>query len=450
MHSYDPRLAELLFAYMRKRLTLDPVPLDQPVGEDALHGQLAGLIGAHGHDPAEVLRVYDEHLSRAVISCDSPRYLSLMPAAPTKAAVMFDMVVSSASVQGASWLEASGAVAAENQVLALLARLAGLPREAGGCFVSGGTAANLSALAVARETARERRDRPTTGAPMRVAVGHQAHSSIMSALRLLDLDPLLVTEEDHRLTGPALRAALDAAERDTGTVIAVVASAGTTNAGIVDDLTGVGRIAQEHGMWFHVDGAYGAAALLAPSVRRRLAGIERADSLVVDPHKWLMAPYDCAALLYRSPELARAVHAQDAEYLDIFHAHDTVRWNPSDYAHHLSRRARGLPLWFSLAVHGTDAYARAVEAGIRLARHTADLIHQHPRLELLREPELSVVLFRRRGWSADDYRKWCADLLARQIAFVCPTRWEGQAAARLVFLHPDTTTGIVKEVLDTL
>jgi glutamate/tyrosine decarboxylase-like PLP-dependent enzyme len=212
----------------------------------------------------------------------------------------------------------------------------------------------------------------------------------------------------------------------------------------------VADVAASHQLWLHVDAAYGGAALLAPSVRGRFRGIERADSLVVDPHKWLFAPFDCAALIYRLPELARSVHTQDASYLDVLHTADADEWNPSDYAFHLTRRARGLALWFSLAVNGTDRYRDAVEAALQLARDTADRIEQIPDLELVRRPELSVVLFRRRGWNPEDYRAWSARLLSAQIGFVTPTKWQGETVARLAFLHPHTTMEIVEEVLDTM
>jgi glutamate/tyrosine decarboxylase-like PLP-dependent enzyme len=201
-------------------------------------------------------------------------------------------------------------------------------------------------------------------------------------------------------------------------------------------------------MWMHVDAAYGGAALLAPSVRERFAGIEHADSLVIDPHKWLYAPFDCAALLYRDPEFARSVHTQDASYLDVIHD-ESEGWNPSDYAYQLTRRARGLPLWFSLAVNGSDAYRDAIERVLTLARGTAARIRALPHLDLVREPELSVVLFRRAGWTAADYDAWSAKLLAEQIAFVAPTRWHGEPVARFAFLHPDTTPAIVEEILET-
>jgi glutamate/tyrosine decarboxylase-like PLP-dependent enzyme len=178
--------------------------------------------------------------------------------------------------------------------------------------------------------------------------------------------------------------------------------------------------------------------------------VERADSFVVDPHKWLFAPFDCAALIYRHPEQARAVHTQDASYLDVLHTEAPDEWNPSDYAYHLTRRARGLAMWFSLAVNGTDAYRDAVETALDLARQTADRIQQIGYLELVRRPELSVVLYRRRGWTAEDYHAWSATLLADQIGFVTPTKWQGETVARLAFLHPHTTMEIVEEILATM
>ncbi|WP_225447831.1 aminotransferase class I/II-fold pyridoxal phosphate-dependent enzyme [Streptacidiphilus sp. P02-A3a] len=448
MHRYDAEMVDLVFDYMRERLQYDPVPLDHPGDGDRLGRALEGLLNARGNDPADVLKLYDHELSRAVISADSPRYLSFIPCAPTKAALLFDMVVSCASLQGISWLEAAGAIAAENQVLRLLADRAGLPETAGGCFVSGGSAGNLSALVVARDTARHRLGL-APGARMRIAVSDQTHSSVTNTLNIIGVEKLVVPTANHRLTGEALRAAL-AADDSEVPVIGVVGTAGTTNAGIIDDLAGIAEVARERELWFHVDGAYGGAGLFAPSVRDRYAGIEHADSFVVDPHKWLFAPFDCAALIYRKPWLAKGVHTQDASYLDVLHTGDDEEWNPTDYAYHLTRRARGLPLWFSLAVHGTDAYTEAVEAGLTLARETAALIRaEYPELELVLDPVLSAVVFRRRGWTAEEYYAWSQRLLAEQTGFVTPTGWEGEVVARFAFLHPGTTMDMVREILDT-
>jgi aromatic-L-amino-acid/L-tryptophan decarboxylase len=452
MHSVDPTTEQMIrsvLAYAENRLRLDPVPLDGGPRDPAeLGAALHGMLNARGNDPDHVLGVYAAALAPAVISADSPRFLGFIPAAPTKAALLFDMLISCASIQGISWLEAAGAIQAENQVLRLIADRAGLPASAGGCFVSGGSAGNLSALVVARETAKRGAGPAAAGRSWRVAVGEDAHSSIISTLRILEMDALTVRTDDHRLTGDALLAAIEA-DGDPSSVAAVVATSGTTNAGIVDDLAGIAAVAKARGLWFHVDGAYGGAGLFAPSVRHAYDGIEHADSFIVDPHKWLFAPFDCAALIYRDPSLARLVHKQDASYLDVIHD-DPAEWNPADYAYHLTRRARGLPLWFSLSVHGVDAYTGAIEAAIGLAKQTAADIRGRDYLELIREPDLSVVLFRRRGWSGEEYTRWADQLLSDQVAFIPPSAWEGETVARFAFLHPHTPMDLVRQILDRM
>jgi aromatic-L-amino-acid/L-tryptophan decarboxylase len=448
----DPTTESMIrsvLAYAENRLRLNPVPLDRGSRDPAeLDAALNGLLGPGPHNPDQILGVYTSVIAPAVISADSPRFLGFIPAAPTKASLLFDMLISCASIQGISWLEAAGAIHAENQVLRLIADRAGLPAEAGGCFVSGGSAGNLSALVVAREVAKRKAGLAAAGRRWRVAVSEDAHSSITNALRILEMDALIVRADDHRLTGAGLRAAIEA-DGDPRSLAAVVATSGTTNAGIIDDLAGVADVAREHGLWFHVDGAYGGAGLFAPSIRFRYDGIEHADSFIVDPHKWLFAPFDCAALLYRNPSVARSVHKQDASYLDVIHDRPG-EWNPTDYAYHLTRRARGLPLWFSLAVYGVDAYSEAIEAAIELARQTAAEIRTRDHLELIREPELGVVLFRRHGWDSAQYTRWADQLLTDQVAFIPPSAWEGQTVARFAFLHPDTSMDLVRQILDRM
>jgi glutamate/tyrosine decarboxylase-like PLP-dependent enzyme len=221
---------------------------------------------------------------------------------------------------------------------------------------------------------------------------------------------------------------------------------------VIDDLEGVADVCARLGVWMHVDGAYGGAGLAAPSVRERYRGIERADSFIVDPHKWLFAPFDCCALVYRDPDEARRAHTQHAEYLDVLHADGDAAppWNPSDFAHHLSRRARGLPLWFSLATYGTDAYRDAVETTLRVAHDGARVIADAGHLELIMEPELSVVLFRRVGWSPAQYQAWSDRMLARGDAFVTPTGWAGETVLRICVVNPRTTVADIEAIVDSL
>jgi glutamate/tyrosine decarboxylase-like PLP-dependent enzyme len=280
-----------------------------------------------------------------------------------------------------------------------------------------------------------------------------AHSSVAQAARVMDADVVLVAAgERGEMRADALRSTIESLGDDRQRVFAVVATAGTTNVGVVDDLAGAADAAAALDTWFHVDGAYGGAALSAPSVRDRFDGIERADSLIVDPHKWLFAPFDSCALLYRDAAVARAAHTQHAEYLDVLHAADAVDepWNASDYAHHLSRRARGLPLWFSLATHGTDAYVTAVETTLSVAREAARLIDDTDFTELLLEPELSIVLFRRVGWTAGDYQAWSDRELADGRAFVVPTTWQGETVLRFCIVNPRTTIEDIASIVESL
>ena len=446
MHEYTPEtdaLTEAIVDYTRRRIA-DPQPLDHPVPPDELNEAAGPTITTEGIGGEEALRIWADVLAPATITTDHPSFLAFVPGAPSKASVLFDLAVSASEIYGGSWLEGGGAVWAENQVLGWLAELAGMPTGSGGCFVSGGTAGNLSALVAARHAATEARggDRPPR---WQIACADTVHSSVASAARVMDVDLLSVPHDERgRLTGPALAAALDHA--DPAAPFAVVASAGSTNAGTIDDLEGVAAECRERGLWLHVDGAYGAAALLAPSVRERFRGIEYVDSYIVDPHKWLFAPYDSCALIYREPERARAAHRQDASYLDALNA--TPDWNPSDYAHHLSRRPRGLPLWFSLATYGTDAYRDAVERVLSITRETAEEIRRRPGLELVLEPELSVVLFRRAGWGADEYETWWRRALAEQVGFVQPSSWEGEKVCRLCFVKPPKTIEHVRAIFD--
>jgi glutamate/tyrosine decarboxylase-like PLP-dependent enzyme len=386
-------------------------------------------------------------LAPATMSVDHPRYLAFIPGAPTEVSTLFDLLVGVQSIYGGSWLESSGAVYAENQALRWISDLAGLPAAAGGCFVPGGTTGNLSALVAARHAAREARggDRPGR---WRVALTAETHSSVVYALeQVMDVDVLYVpADERGRMTGAALAQALDEAGEDG--VFAAVATSGTTNTGVIDDLAGIAEVCRERRLWMHVDGAYGGAALAAPSVRHLFAGIEHADSFIVDPHKWLFAPFDCCALVYRDPEVARRAHTQHAGYLDTIN--ETSEWNPSDYAVHLSRRARGLPFWFSLAVHGTDAYRDAIEATLRIARDAAAQIDAAPHLELVLEPELSVVVFRRLGWDAEQNQAWSEMMLRDQRAFVLPTTHHGESVLRMVFLHPECPPSVADDVIASL
>ena len=182
-------------------------------------------------------------------------------------------------------------------------------------------------------------------------------------------------------------------------------------------------------------------------MRAAAAGFERADSFGIDPHKWLFAPYDCAGLVYRDPARAAAAHTQHGAYLDVV---DRAEWNPSDFAFHLSRRARGLPLWFSLATYGTDAYRDAVETTLRVARAFAAEVERRDGFTLLLEPELSVVLFRPDGWSDERYDEWTRSRAKAGFTLIVPTTWQGERCYRICVVNPLTTAEMLAEILDDM
>jgi glutamate/tyrosine decarboxylase-like PLP-dependent enzyme len=451
VHTYteeDDRIARAVVEYCLDRLRMD-VPLDSPLSPEQLTDRLGQTITAAGIGGDEALRLWVDVVGPACLSVDHRRYLSFIPNAPTKAACYFDMLVAASNVYGGSWLEGSGAVYTENQALRWIADLAGFPADAGGAFVQGGTVGNLSALVAAREYALYRRGvRPDRWA---VCITEESHSSVKQSVKVvMDADVVEIPGDDRgRMTGPALRdtvARLAPETRDG--IFAVVGTAGTTNLGIVDDLAGIADVAAEHRWWFHVDGAYGGAALAAPSARALFRGVERADSFIVDPHKWLFAPFDCCALIYRDPVAGRAAHTQRAGYLDALNV--LGEWNPSDFAVQLTRRARGLPFWFSLAVYGTDAYRDAIERTLTVARQGAEMIRAADHLRLLVEPDLSVLVFERLGWTDADYARWSAHLLAEQVAFVTPTRHHNRICTRFAVVNPLTTADDLRLIIDSM
>ena len=439
---------EAVLDYARNRVLYKDIPLDHPVTPEELAKTASGSIQPAGLGAERAITLFEDVLAPACLSTDHPGYLSFIPSAPSKAAIAFDLVVSASAIYGGSWVEGAGAVFAENEVLHWLAHEFGLPSTAGGVFVQGGTIGNLSALVTARDAARRRNRVEGVADPARwvVVCSAEAHSSIASAAAVMDIDVVAAAPDaGGRLGGEAVARAL---EEHGPSVFAVVATGGTTNFGIVDHIASIAEVTRSRGVWLHIDGAYGLAAMLVERMRPTFAGVEHADSVIVDPHKWLFAPFDVCALLYRDPDQARLAHTQKAEYLDTLT--ESADWNPSDLGVQLTRRSRGLPLWFSLAAHGTELYRSAIDHGITLAREIADEIAERPNMSLVREPELSVVVFRREGWSAADYQSWSDRLLAEQKAFVVPSSHAGEPVLRFAIISPLTTIELLTSILDTL
>jgi L-2,4-diaminobutyrate decarboxylase len=373
---------------------------------------------------------------------DHSRYLAFVGGSPTPAAIIADAALSAASVYAGSQLEAGEVVVAERVAIRWLCDVVGYPEQAHGVFVSGGSMANLSALVAARHG----RVAPDGGLPSIIVTSASTHSSVRSAASIMGCRVVLAGSADRALGGSELTSVLDSL--DPRDVVAVVANAGATNTGAVDALAEIAECCEVRGIWMHVDAAYGGAAMLAPDRRAEFDGIQHADSVTIDPHKWLFTPFDCAAVLYLDPTVARSAHQQRAVYLDA--VEDDGLDNPADYATHLTRRARGVPVWASLVANGTDAYVEAVEDCLAVAGYAARRIQAAPHLELVTEPHLSVVLFRRHDWGLEQYADWSAQNQARGTALVTPTTFEGESVLRLCFVNPLTTTSDVDLVLKSL
>ena len=448
MHTQSPETKALrnqILAYAIERMDLDPAPLDAPQTKTWLDQNVPATITEDGLGGAKALEVFGELLAPATISTDHPNFLSFIPNAPSEAATFFDLVVSASSIYGGSWMEGSGAVYAENQVLEFLAREVGLPDGAGGLFVQGGTLGNLSALVTAREVFRANNEVSPTEL-LAVICSKEAHSSLKAVAKVMNIELIKAEVDDHgKLTGDSVMKAL---AESTNRVFAVVATAGTTNFGIVDRISEIAEITREHSLWLHIDGAYGLAGILDPATRDLFAGIEHCDSFIVDPHKWLYAPFDACALVYRNPAQARDAHMQKGEYLEALN--ESPDHNPADYGFGLTRRVRGLPLWFSMATHGVQAYRDAIALNNQLAQDIADDIRQRDYLELVREPELSVVVFERKGWSQAQYDSWSEKLLLSGEAFVLPSSHAGRPHLRFAIINPKTSFEDLRKILDSL
>jgi L-2,4-diaminobutyrate decarboxylase len=442
-------LREKIFEYVRVRMDYDPTPLDYPKSEKQLYAEAGLTLTESGLGGDRALKLFEEVLAPATISTDHPGFVSFIPNAATEAASLFDLVVSASSIYGGSWLEGSGAVFAENQVLKWFASEVGLPEGAGGAFVQGGTIGNLSALATAREAHREKLKRAGISFQGKLCfiASKEAHSSLKAAAKMMDVEILLAEPtEGGRLTSAAVRDAYLAAPENS--VFAIAATGGTTNFGIVDDLRGIGEFAKSVDTWFHIDGAYGLAGILSHKYKHLFDGSELADSFIVDPHKWLFAPYDACALVYRNPNIARATHTQHGEYLEALN--ESGLWNPADYSFGLTRRTRGLPLWFSLATHGIQRYREAIENNIDVAHEIAEVIKSMDHVELVREPELSVVVFERKGWDLEQYNTWSDKLLRDEIGFVVPSSHKGKPNTRFAIVNPLTSVELLTRILESM
>jgi aromatic-L-amino-acid/L-tryptophan decarboxylase len=342
-----------------------------------------------------------------------------------------------------SWRSAPAATAIERAVIGWLAEAVGCAGYAGS-LCGGGSAANLMALAMAREAKLPANE---TGArPCIVYASEQVHMAIPKAIALLGIGRsnlrLIPVDSELRMRTDALQAAI-ADDRKTGhSPIAIVATAGTVNTGSIDPLPDIADIAKREALWLHVDGAYGGLAALAEPEKFR--GLDRADSLALDAHKWLYQPMECGCLLYRDRQIAREAFSHSGEYVKILSADPAEGFAFFEESMELSRRFRALKLWLSLQYHGRRAFREAIAQDLRHAQLLAREIQSRPALELLAPVSLSAVCFRHR---TKDNAGILRRVIARGRVYLSNATIDKQFALRACFVNHRTTDDDVRAIV---
>ncbi len=383
---------------------------------------------------------------------DHPRFFGYVPGCPTWPGILGDFLASGVNVFAGTWLQSAGPSTVELVVLDWFRQWVGYPGQASGILVSGGSLANLTAISCAQETKVGGRSESAV-----VYVSTQSHSSVTRALRVLGFRPgqvrALPVDDRYRLRPDALAAAIEKDVRAGREPFLAIANAGATNTGAVDPLPELASVCAEAGVWLHVDAAYGGFAVLTERGRRWLAGIDQADSITLDPHKWLYQPYEAGCLLVREgPLLARAFHIMPDYLQDT--AVGGVEVNFADRGIQLTRSARALKLWLSLQYFGVEAFRSAIDRTLDLAVHAEERVRVSDELELLSPATLGVVCFRRRPAELGEegtLERLNARLAGRLAAsgegLVSSTRIDGRYALRLCVLNHRSGPEDVERVL---
>ncbi|MDX6706483.1 MAG: aromatic-L-amino-acid/L-tryptophan decarboxylase [Solirubrobacteraceae bacterium] len=380
-----------------------------------------------------------------------PRYFAYIPTCGTFPGALGDLIDSALGVDVGSWTQSAGPSRLELVVLDWFKDWIGYPPEAAGILVSGGSAANMTALACAREALLG----PMTDRVV-AYVSDQTHSSLARAARALGFRPeqvrVLPTDDRYRLTPETVAAAMDADAAAGLQPLLVTAAAGSTSTGAVDHLAGLAEVCRERGAWLHVDAAYGGFAALTERGRAQLAGIELADSVTLDPHKWLYQPIECGSLLVRDGALLTRAFEITPDYLADTMVEQEV--NFADRGLQLTRSGRGLKLWLSIGHFGLSAFRRAIDRSLDLALLAQRHVEESDELQLMSPAQLGVLCFRRNvpGADEDEIAQVNGALVQRYGAsgdgLVSSTRLRGVYAIRLCVMNHTSTEDDVRKVLD--
>src|SRR6059036_3262169 len=345
-----------------------------------------------GIDLNGLLKVFRETVIPFSRQNAHPRMFGYVQSPGTPLAALGDLLASTLNANLTVWRSAPAPVELERLTINWIRQILGFNAEAGGLFVSGGSMANLAALAAARQT------KDCSSGRLRIYASSETHFSIVKAAALLGIGREnvchIAVDERFRIRLDDLVAKITA-DLEAGYVpFCVVANAGTVNTGAVDPLAEIREVANRFQLWMHVDGSYGAFAVLAKSARKLFTGIDQADSIALDPHKWLYLPVDVGCVIYRNPEIARAAFAHEAEYTRMFGEEADEAFVCWDYGPELSRRFRALKVWMFLKGVGLDRLSEAIESNLACARYLESMVGASDDFEMVAPVELSIFCFR--------------------------------------------------------
>ena len=406
---------------------------------------------AHAISADEIFARLERDVFPNIMNICHPRFFAFVPGPSNFVGVMADALASGFNVFNGSWLGGSGAAALELAVIDWFRQWCGFPEEAGGLFVSGGSMANLTALVAARHAKFDDRTGSSTLARSVLYYSDQTHSSIDRALRVIGFLPgqirRIPPDAAFRLDMDALARQV-AGDRAAGLrPFAVIANAGTTNTGAIDPLPQISTFCRDEDLWMHVDGAYGAAAVISDRGRAALTGIELADSLSFDPHKWLFQPIECGCVLLRDAAILKSAYRIMPEYLANVHR-NVAEVNPCDYGIQLTRGFRALKVWMSIQYFGMDAFRAAVERGFALAEFAEAKLRGMPRWEIVTPAQMGIVTFRRLGADERFYPELHEAMLRDGFALATTTMLNGRTVLRLCTINPRTTESEIEQTLD--
>jgi aromatic-L-amino-acid decarboxylase len=408
-----------------------------------LMSELGGPIPELPGDVAAAIEVLISSALPSMQHVGHPRYFARVPGPASFAAILGDWLSTGFNAMASSWTGGSGPTTVELVVVDWLRELVGLPPGAEGILGSGGSAGNATALAVAR----------AAGHDGIVYVSDQTHASIRRGLLSMGwIDGaihVVPTTSDWRWSTAAVAAAIASDRRRGLSPGIVVATAGTTNTGAVDPLNELADLCATEHLWLHVDGAYGAPAVLSARGKVSLAGIERADSVAFDPHKWLFQPYDVGCVLVRQPGLLEACFTMNPEYLrDVTAGSGEV--DLRNRSLELSRRSRALKIWLTFHAYGRQGLARAVDRSISLAERTQTILGEDPEWEVITPAQLGVITFARSNLAAAGHIARAKALTASGYAAISTTELGGRTVFRLCLINPGTTEDDVRGTLKRL